>query len=87
MQIQGAGFAMVGEHMPLSLVATAADALTHAEVAVKADYLEGGGHSDLQILVNNGDSRQALQVGSLSARVGQFCLRPVHPFFASLDLC
>ena len=62
-QIQGAGFAMVGEQMPVSLGVTASDALTDAEVAIKAEYLEGGGHSELQVLVINGDGTQALQVG------------------------
>ncbi len=63
LQVQGAGFAMVGEQMPVSLVTSAADALRKAEVAVKAEYLEGGGHSELQILVDNGDGMtQPLQV-------------------------
>ena len=72
--------------MPVTLVATAADALTHAEVAVKAEYLEGGGHSDLQILVNNEHGTQALQVGLLSAWVGQFCLLSLHPLLI-LQIC
>lgn len=63
LQVQGAGFAMVGEQMPVSLVTVAADAVRKAEVAVKAEYLEGGGHSELQILVDNGDgTTQPLQV-------------------------
>ncbi len=63
LQVQGAGFAMVGEQMPFSLVTSAADAVRKAEVAVKAEYLEGGGHSELQILVDNGDgTMQPLQV-------------------------
>ena len=63
LQVQGAGFAMVGEQMPVSLVTAAADALMKADVAVKAEYLEGGGHSELQILVDNGDgTTQPLQV-------------------------
>lgn len=63
LQVQGAGFAMVGEQMLVSLVTAAAHALMKAEVAVKAEYLEGGGHSELQILVDNGDgTTQPLQV-------------------------
>ncbi|DBA90115.1 TPA: hypothetical protein ACH3X1_003431 [Trebouxia sp. C0004] len=63
LQVKGAGFAVVGEQMPVSLVTAAADALMKAEVAVKAEYLEGGGHSELQILVDNGDgTTQPLQV-------------------------
>ena len=54
---------MVGEQMPVSVVTSAADAVRKAEVAVKAEYLEGGGHSELQILVDNGDgTTQPLQV-------------------------
>ena len=63
LQVQGAGFAMVGEQMSVSVVTAAADALRKAEVAVKAEYLEGGGHSELQILVDNADgTTQPLQV-------------------------
>ena len=63
LQVQGAGFAMVGEQMPVSVVTAAADAVRKAEVAVKAEYLEGGGHSELQILVDNADgTKQPLKV-------------------------
>lgn len=63
LQVQGAAFAMVGEQMPITIANTAADAVSQAELAVKAEYLEGGGHSELQILVRNDDgSTQPLQV-------------------------
>ncbi|KAL0042524.1 hypothetical protein WJX79_002345 [Trebouxia sp. C0005] len=55
LQVQGAGFAMVGEQLRVSLITAAADAITKAEIALKAEYLEGGGHSELPILVANGD--------------------------------
>ena len=46
---------MVGEQLRVSLITAAADAITKAEIALKAEYLEGGGHSELPILVANGD--------------------------------
>ena len=62
-QIHGAGFAMVGEQMPITLAANAADPILQPELAVKAEYLEGGGHSELQMLVVNSDgTTQPLQV-------------------------
>ncbi len=53
---------MVGEQMPVAVVTTAAGALMQAEVAIKAEYLEGGGHSELQILVSADGGTQPLQV-------------------------
>ena len=63
LQMEGAGFAMVGEHMPVSLSITPAGGISQLEVAVKAEYLEGGGHSELQILVPEDEERMTpLQV-------------------------
>ena len=54
---------MVGEQMPVTIAVTAADAVLQAELAVKAEYLEGGGHSELPILVRSeGGNAQQLQV-------------------------
>ena len=69
LQIKGAGFAMVGEQMPITLSVTAADPILQAELAVKAEYLEGGGHSELQMLLRNADdSTHALQVSNSSSQ-------------------
>lgn len=66
-QIQGAGFAMMGEQMPITLAVTAADPLLEPEVAMKAEYLEGGGHSELQMLLIDSDgTTQPLQVCSVA---------------------
>ena len=64
-QVQGGGFAMVGEQMPVTVTATAADAVAQAELEIKAEYLEGGGHSELQILVSQDGSTRELQVAQL----------------------
>lgn len=70
MQITGAGFAMVGEQMPVTLGITAAGPIAQLEVVVKAEYLEGGGHSELQILLPDAEeSRPSLQV-----RLQRVCL-------------
>lgn len=62
-QMIGAGFAMVGEQMPVTLGITAAGPIFELEVVVKAEYLEGGGHSDLQILLPDAeDNTTPLQV-------------------------
>lgn len=61
-QMIGAGFAMVGEYMPVTLGITAAGPILHLEVVVKAEYLEGGGHSELQILMPDAeDTNKPLQ--------------------------
>lgn len=52
----GAGFAIVGEQMPVTLGITAAGPILEVEVVVKAEYLEGGGHSELQILLPDAES-------------------------------
>ena len=63
MQITGAGFAMVGEQMPVTLDITAAGPILQLEMVVKAEYLEGGGHSELQILLADAeDNSPSLQV-------------------------
>ena len=56
---------MVGAQMRIPIARTPADAVAKAELAVKAEYLEGGGHSELQILVDSDDgSTQPLQVSN-----------------------
>lgn len=55
---------MVGEELSVTAVVTATDPLCQAHLSVKAEYLEGGGHSDLQIFTRQGADRQPLQVHS-----------------------
>lgn len=58
--------------MPITLAITAAGPIHALEVVVKAEYLEGGGHSELSILLPHpGGTPQPLQVGLL-------CTRPMH---------
>ena len=53
--------------MPVTIAIAAADAVLQAELAVKAEYLEGGGHSVLPILVRSEEgSTQHLQVPIIS---------------------
>ena len=57
---------MVGEHMPVTLTITAAGPILGLEVVVKAEYLEGGGHSELPILLSHSEENtQPLQVALL----------------------
>ena len=54
---------MVGEQMAVTLGITAAGPISQLEVVVKAEYLEGGGHSELQILLPDAEEdRPSLQV-------------------------
>lgn len=54
---------MVGEQMPVTLGIAAAGPILQLEVVLKAEYLEGGGHSELQILLPDAeDNRPPLQV-------------------------
>ena len=53
---------MVGEELSVTAVVTATDPLCQAQLSVKAEYLEGGGHSDLQVFTRQGADRQPLQV-------------------------
>lgn len=55
---------MVGEQMPITLAITTSGPIHGLEVVVKAEYLEGGGHSDLPILLPQpSNNTQPLQVG------------------------
>ena len=53
---------MVGEQLSVTAVVTAADQLYQVQMSVKAEYLEGGGHSDLQVFTDLTSDRQPVQV-------------------------
>lgn len=53
---------MVGEQLPVIAVVVAADPLYEVQLSLKAEYLEGGGHSDLQIYTTLAADRDPLQV-------------------------
>lgn len=56
--------------MPINLTITTAEPILGLEVVVKAEYLEGGGHSELPILLpHSGDNAQPLQVGLLRSHM------------------
>lgn len=58
---------MVGEEVPVTAVVIASDPLYQVQLSVKAEYLEGGGHSELQIFTSLASDRQPLQVCHLRA--------------------